>query len=101
MAKYYKLIDAISTSQAFNLPYDQNGTRVYKYYSLYPGQRYVEHADDPWFIEALKSAKKRLTYSVELENALKACNAKYSVEVCKVCGGRKKFLDVWLVEVVE
>lgn len=101
MAKYYKLIDAVSSPVSFNLPYEQNGTRVYKFYSLYPGTKYSEHADDPYFIEALKGATKRFNYTVGMENALKDCHAQYKVEVCKVCGGRKKFIDVWLVEVVE
>lgn len=101
MAKYYKLIDAVSTSQTFNLPHMVNGNRVYKYYTLYPNTKYVEHIDDPIFMDTLKDAHKRLQYSPQLEKTLKESGIRHEVITCKVCGGRAKKIDVWLVEVVE
>lgn len=101
MATYYKLIDAMSSSVSLNLPYNAKGKRVYKFYTLYPGTKYSEHADDPLFISALKDAHKRIPYTPAMEAALKRQGAKYEVVNCKVCGGRAKKIDVWLVEVVE
>lgn len=100
MAKYYKLIDAMSESVTFYLPYQKNGGNVYRHFVLRPGVEYAEHIDDEVFVAALKDAHKRIAYTPEREEALKACGARYEVVHCKVCGGRSKKIDVWLVEVV-
>lgn len=100
MAKYYKLIDAITESVSLNLPYMKDGVKVYKFYTLRPGRQYEEHIDDEVFMNALKEANKRVMYSPEREEALKKCGAKYEVKVCKSCGGKVKKIDIWLVEVV-
>lgn len=102
MAKYYKLIDAINSAETFHLPYRENGTNRYRFYTMYPGVKYAEHADDPVFVHALKEdAHKRIPYTPEREAALRACGARYEVVTCRACGGRVKKLDVWLVEVIE
>lgn len=102
MAKYYKLIDAADSAETLNLPHRENGRNVYKFYTLYPGTKYVEHVDDELFVKTLKEdCHKRIPYTEERIAALSACNARYEVTMCKTCGGRKKMIDVWLVEVVE
>lgn len=102
MAKYYKLIDAWNTAETFCLPHVENGRNVYKYYTLRPGKKYDEYADDPAFLYALKNdAHKKIPWSPEREAALQKCGAKYEVAMCKACGGRVKKIDVWLMEVVE
>lgn len=100
MAQYYKLIDAVSESVTLNLPYMRDGVKVYKFFVLRPGKQYDEHIEDPVFVNALKGASKRVTYTPEREEALKKCGAKYEVKVCKSCGGKVKKIDIWLVEVV-
>ena len=96
---YYKLIDAVSESVSFNLPYMKNGIKVYKFYTLKPGKKYDEHIDDEVFMNALKDAHKKVMYSEEKERFLKETGARYEVVTCKSCGGRVKKLDIWLVEV--
>lgn len=101
MPKYYKLSDAIANSVTLYLPHDKNGTRVYKYYTLHPGTKYEENVEDPYFVAALRDAHKRVPYNAQLEANLKAHGTRHEVVTCKVCGGRAKKIDVWLVEVVE
>lgn len=102
MAKYYKLIDAADSAETFNIPHRENGRNVYKFYTLYPGVKYSEYADDDLFIKTLKEdAHKKIPYTAEREQTLQACGARFEVKMCKSCGGRKKMIDVWLVEVVE
>lgn len=98
--KYYKLIDAVTESVSFNLPYMKNGVKVYKFYTLRPGKMYDEHIEDEVFMNALKDAHKKVMYSEEKERILKETGAHYEVVTCKSCGGRVKKLDIWLVEVV-
>lgn len=99
---YYKLIDAATSAETFNLPYRENGRNVYKFYTLYPGQKYVEHVDDELFLKTLREdCHKKIQWSPERENALKKCGARYEITMCRVCGGHAKKIDVWLVEVVE
>ena len=100
MAEYYKLIDAMNTPKSFNLPYRKDNKVVYKRYTLYPGTKYSGHIEDDLFVETLKNAHDKISYSKEREEALKGCGAKYEVVTCKACGGRVKKLDVWFVEVV-
>lgn len=102
MAKYYKLIDAVATAETLCLPHRENGRNVYGYYTLRPGKKYDEHADDPVFLEALKNdAHKKIPWTAEREEVLKKTGARYEVAMCKACGGRTKKIDVWLVEVIE
>ena len=102
MARYYKLIDAADSAETFNLPYRSNGRNVYKFYTLYPGVKYSEHADDDLFVKTLREdAHKKIPYTEERQKALDACGARYEVTKCKTCGGMKRFLEAWLVEVVE
>ena len=102
MARYYKLIDAADSAETFNLAHREDGRSVYKFYTMYPGVKYSEHADDPLFLKMLtEDAHKKIHYTDERKKALDACGARYEVTTCKTCGGRKRFLDVWLVEVVE
>ena len=102
MAKYYKLIDACTAAETFCLPHREDGRNVYKYYTMYPGKLYDEHADDDMFIRALKKdAHKKIPWSKDREDAIKACGAKYEVVTCRACGGKTRKIDVWLVEVVE
>lgn len=102
MAKYYKLIDAASSAETFHIPHVENGKNVYRFYTLYPGQKYVEHIDDPLFVKTLKEdCHKKIPWTQEREDALKKTNARYEVAMCRACGGRSKKIDVWLVEVVE
>lgn len=102
MAKYYKLIDAASTPETFNLAYRENGQNRYKFYTLYPGVKYSEHIDDEMFVRMLREeCHKKIPYTPEREAAVKACGAKYDITMCRACGGRTKKIDVWLVEVVE
>ena len=101
MAQYYKLIDAMGESATFYLPYVKDGGNVYRHFVLHPGVEYVEHIEDPIFVSALKDAHKRIAYTPEREEALKECGARFEIVNCKVCGGRSKKIDVWLVEVVE
>lgn len=101
MPKYYKLSDAIGNTQTLYLPHEKNGTRVYRYYELRPGKLYKENVEDPYFVAALRDAHKQVKYDPKLEAELKRNGTRYKVVNCKVCGGRAKKLDVWLVEVVE
>lgn len=102
MAKYYKLIDAMTSAETLCLPHRENGRNVYKYYTLYPGKLYSEHADDEVFVHALKNdAHKKIAWSEAREEAVKKCGARYEVTMCRACGGRTRKIDVWLVEVVE
>lgn len=103
MAQYYKLIDVADSAETFSLPHRENGRNVYKFYTLYPGRKYVEHIDDELFVKTLKEdCHKKIPYTPEREDILKACDARYEITMCKVCGGgQAKKLDVWLVEVVE
>ena len=102
MAKYYKLIDAADSAETFNLPYRDGKLTRYKFYTLYPGAKYSEHVDDDLFVRTLKNdAHKKINWTAEREKAIKACGARYEVTSCKSCGGMRKMIDVWLVEVVE
>ena len=102
MAKYYKLIDAATAAETFCLPHRENGRNVYKYYTLYPGKKYDEHIDDELFLHALREdAHKKIAWSPEREEAIKACGARHEITMCRSCGGRTRKIDVWLVEVVE
>lgn len=102
MAKYYKLIDAANAAETFHLAHRENGRNVFKFYTLYPGVKYAEHADDEVFVRMLKEdAHKKIPYTPEREEAVKACGARYEISMCRACGGRTKKIDVWLVEVVE
>lgn len=100
MAKYYKLIDAMTESATFNLPYVKDGIKVYKFYTLRPGKKYEEHVDDEVFMEAILDAHKKIMYTPEKEKLLKNTGARYEVVTCKSCGGRVKKIDLWLVEAV-
>ena len=100
MAKYYKLIDAMTESVTFNLPYVKDGVRVYKFYTLRPGKKYEEHIDDEAFMEAILDAHKKIMWTPEKEKYLKDSGAKFEVVNCKSCGGRVKKIDLWLVEAV-
>ena len=77
-----------------------NDSSSYSWVRSGPGKQYDEHIEDPVFVNALKGANKRVTYTPEREEALKKCGAKYEVKVCKSCGGKVKKIDIWLVEVV-
>lgn len=102
MAKYYKLIDACNAAETFCLPHEENGRNVYGYYTLRPGKKYEEHANDKAFLYALThDAHKKIPWTAEREAAIKACGARYEVSMCKSCGGRVRKIDVWLVEVIE
>lgn len=102
MAKYYKLIDAVSTAETFCLPHKEDGRNKYGYHVLRPGKKYDEYADDEVFVAALRNdAHKKIPWTQEREDVLKATGARYEVAWCRACGGRSKKIDVWLVEVVE
>lgn len=102
MAKYYKLIDAANAAETFNIPHRENGVNKYKFYTLYPGVKYVEHIDDELFVRTLREdCHKKIPWSPEREKALQKCGARYEISMCKSCGGMSKKIDVWLVEVVE
>ncbi len=102
MAKYYKLIDAATSAETFHIPYRENGHNVYKFYTLYPGDKYTIHADDDLFVHTLKEGcHKKIPYTEERKAALDKCGARYEITMCRSCGGMSKKLDVWFVEVVE
>ena len=99
---YYKLIDAATSAETFNIPHREKDRIVHKFYTLYPGQKYVEHVDDELFVKTLREdCHKRIPWSPEREAALKKCGARYEISTCRVCGGHAKKIDVWLVEGVE
>lgn len=102
MAKYYKLIDACTGAETFNLPYWEKGVKRYKFYTLYPGQKYSEHIEDELFVHALKEdCHRTFMHTKEREEALKKIGARYKVvKGCGSCSGNGLKLDVWLVEVV-
>ena len=64
---------------------------------LHPGELY--ETDDPVMAKSLEQFTERKQYTPSLENHLKANNCKYTTEICKVCGGKKKFIDYHPVEV--
>lgn len=100
--KYYKLIDAENSARTFNLPHMEDGKAAYKFYTMYPHEEYVSFVDDELFVRTLKNdCHVKIDYTVEREKAIQACGARYEITMCKSCGGRKKMIDVWLVEVVE
>lgn len=104
MAKYYKLIGPVDSAQTFQLPHRRpDGMAVYNFYTLYPGTKYSEHADDDLFIHALKEeCHKKMPWTQEREDVLKAAGARYAkVKGCGTCSGSRMQLDVWLVEVIE
>ena len=101
--KYYKLIDAENSARTFNLPHLlANGKADYKFYTMYPHEEYVSFVDDEIFVRTLKNdCHVKIDYTPEREKAIQACGARYEITMCKSCGGRRKMIDVWLVEVVE
>lgn len=102
MAKYYKLIDACTAAEMFNIPHRENGKNVYKFYTLYPGVKYSEHADDPLFVKTLREdCHKQIPYSEDRKRLLEKAGVRFEEKMCRTCGGMSKKLDVWLVEVVE
>lgn len=102
MVRYYKLIDACTAAETFCLPHRENERNVYRHYTLYPGKLYDEHADDVLFVNALKNdAHKKIQWTAEREEAIRACGARYEVVTCRSCGGKTRKIDVWLVEVAE
>lgn len=103
MARYYKLIDAVDAATTFHLPHRGPNGAVYNFYTLRPGVKYSEHADDDLFVYALKEeCHKRMLWTQEREDMLKAAGVRYNVvKGCGSCSGSRKNLDVWIVEVVE
>lgn len=102
MAQYYKLIDAATAAETFNLPHRENGYNRYNFFTLYPGTKYAQYADDEVFVKALKEdCHKKIPWTAEREEAIRKSGARYEVVTCRACGGRTRKIDVWLVEVVE
>lgn len=64
---------------------------------LKPGVLY--ETDDKVMADSLDAYTEKKQYSVALEDRLKAYGAKYVVDTCRVCGGRKKFIIYHPVEV--
>ena len=97
---YYKLIDVIDVPMTLNVARKVNGYTKYGHIRLLPDTKY-EIPTEEGLLDSLKEATTKVRWSQELENALKACGAQYSVQMCPSCGGRVKKIEYHVVEVVE
>lgn len=67
------------------------------YLRLAPGKEY--ESDDTAMLEWLRAYKRKERYSAQLENALKANNVPYEIELCRSCGGKVRKIIYHVVEV--
>lgn len=101
----YKLNSAETVAQAiYHVPQTKqiNGRNVIvdeAYIRLNPNVVY--ESDDDAMIGFFRTYRKKVNYTAQLEDVLKAHNVPYKVELCKTCGGRKRKIFYQLVEVFE
>lgn len=69
------------------------------YIRLVPGKTY--ETDDEAMLNFFKAYKRKVRYNAELEQALKANNVPYELELCRSCGGKVKKISYHMVEVME
>lgn len=87
----WKLIDGIEYPQKYRLyETSRTGRTRYGYHNFYPNKEYS--TNDKKMIEAVKELQIKQRYSKEVEEVLKRQNIKYKQEVCRPCGGTKKYL---------
>lgn len=98
----YKLIDVIDQRTRFYVK-ETSASGAVRHAPIYlePGKTY--ETDDKILASSLSGADGTIKtrYREDLEASLKELGADYEVSVCKVCGGKKKFIVYHAVEVVE
>lgn len=79
-----------------------NGREIVSYSNyirLSPNKEY--ETDDSAMLNWLKAYRRKVKYTKELEELLKANNVTYNIEFCKTCGGKVKKISYQVVEVYE
>ena len=61
----------------------------------------VYETDDEAMLNFFRNYRRKERYNSQLEEALKAHNVPYELELCPVCGGKVKKISYQLVEVME
>lgn len=98
--RLYKLIDVIDYPTRINVATRKKGYLQYAAMTLHPGKVYVVPEGDDILAQSLFEAVFRKEYSEQMEMLLKANDIPYTVELCRVCGGRKKKIVYHPVEEV-
>lgn len=94
-----KAIDVPITIMVYSHPEGKSG--VYGRLYLTPGVTHVLPDDDPAFVNSVKTAITKKRYDEKIENRLKELGVPYEINLCKTCGGRKRFIEYHTVEVEE
>lgn len=99
--KKYKLIDILEYPTKINVATRRKGYLQYAQMTLEPKKIYVIQEGDSALETSLFDATFKKDYSAELENLFKVNNIPYTVELCRVCGGRKRKIVYHPVEEVK
>ena len=99
VGKTFKLLDVIKERTQVDVVYREHGITKYSYIVLDPNVEY-EMPNDELFQKSIIGCKFKKPYSRALEEALKANDIPYQVEMCKSCGGRVKKLVYNPMEVI-
>lgn len=87
----FKLISVIDDRAQIDVCRRVNGIMNYCYVVLEPNTVYDTEGDE-LLERSLREAKFKKNYDSHMEQILKDNNIPYTVEACKVCGGRVKKL---------
>lgn len=101
MSKKYKLIDVLEYPTKINVATKKKGYLQYAQMTLEPNKVYILPDGDSALEKSLFEAVFRREYSQELENLFKNQGIPYTVEMCRVCGGRKRKIVYHPVEEVK
>lgn len=94
----YRLNEAIDAPMIVMVSRSVNGGIEYgRRMQLEPGTLY--ETDDKVMADSLANFTERKQFTPSLERSLQEHNCKYKVELCRVCGGKKRFIDFYPVEV--
>lgn len=98
--KKYKLIDIIEYPTKINVATKKKGYMQYAQMILEPNKVYVIPEGDTVLEQSLFNAEFRRDYSPQMEALFKDNGIPYRVELCRVCGGRKRKIVYHPVEEV-
>lgn len=94
-----KAIDVPVTVMVYSHPDGKPG--VYGRLYLKPGVVHELPNNDAAFVNSVKTAMTKKRYDSAIEARLKELGVEYEINLCKTCGGRKRFIEYHTVEVEE
>lgn len=77
--EHYRLISAVTIPTNVDVCWKKNGSTVYGFVRLEPGEEYEMKSDDPIFRKSLMDATEKVAYTKSFEEALKKANVAYEI----------------------